>query len=89
VNVKALNIAFDPTALEAPAGQAFTLHFDNQDAGIPHNIQILDPAGASAFKGDIFNGAGAKDYNVPALQAGAYKFVCDVHPNMTGTLTVK
>jgi len=26
---------------------------------------------------------------VPALDAGTYKFVCDVHPNMTGTLTVK
>jgi len=24
---------------------------------------------------------------VNALQAGTYSFVCDVHPNMTGTLT--
>jgi len=26
---------------------------------------------------------------VPALPAGTYAFVCSVHPNMTGTLTVK
>jgi plastocyanin len=26
---------------------------------------------------------------VPALPAGTYSFVCSVHPNMTGTLTVK
>jgi plastocyanin len=26
---------------------------------------------------------------VPALPAGTYAFVCSVHPNMTGTLTVQ
>ena len=28
-------------------------------------------------------------YSVPALAAGTYTFICIVHPNMTGTLTVK
>ena len=28
-------------------------------------------------------------YTVPALPAGTYPFICTVHPNMTGTLTVK
>jgi plastocyanin len=28
-------------------------------------------------------------YDVPALPAGTYTFICIVHPNMTGTLTVK
>jgi len=27
-------------------------------------------------------------YNVPALKAGTYSFVCSVHPNMTGTLKI-
>jgi plastocyanin len=26
---------------------------------------------------------------VPPLQAGPYTFICTVHPNMTGTLTVQ
>ena len=26
---------------------------------------------------------------VPALTAGSYAFVCTIHPNMTGTLTVE
>jgi len=26
---------------------------------------------------------------VPALPAGTYTFACSVHPNMTGTLTVR
>ena len=41
------------------------------------------------FKGDIFNGPDKRTYSVPALPAGTYAFVCSVHPNMTGTLTVK
>jgi len=28
-------------------------------------------------------------YNVAALAAGAYTFWCEVHPNMTGTLTIQ
>ena len=40
------------------------------------------------FNGDIFPGVDSMDYAVPALAAGTYKFLCTVHPNMTGTLTV-
>jgi plastocyanin len=87
VDITASGIAFTTPNVTAPAGTAFTIHFDNQDAGTPHNVQIKDASGASVFKGEIFNGVAAKDYQVNALQAGTYSFVCDVHPNMTGTLT--
>jgi len=87
VDIKASGIAFTTPNVTAPAGKAFTIHFDNQDNGVPHNVQVKDASGASVFKGEIFNGVAAKDYQVPALQAGTYSFVCDVHPNMTGTLT--
>lgn len=89
VVITAVNLAFDSKAVETLAGQAFTINFDNQDAGIPHNVDIMDAAGASVFKGEIFPGVATKAYAVPALTAGAYKFICDVHPTMTGTLTVK
>jgi cytochrome c oxidase subunit 2 len=89
VQLTAQNIAFDPTALTAPAGKAWTLEFHNNDAGIPHNVEIKDPAGAVAFLGDIFPGVATRRYGVPALTAGAYTFHCTVHPNMTGTLTVQ
>ena len=88
VELSAKGVAFSTNALQAPAGAPFTLHFDNQDPSIPHNVEIKDASGGSKFKGDIFPGVAAKDYQVPALAAGTYTFVCDVHPNMTGTLTV-
>ena len=89
VRLAAQNVAFDTDALQAPAGQAFAIEFDNRDAGIPHNVAIHDPANQALFTGEIFNGPGARTYQVPALTAGAYTFVCTVHPNMTGTLTVE
>jgi plastocyanin len=89
VTITASGVAFDPTEVTAPAGAAFTLSFDNQDAGIPHDVQVKDASGAVVFKTDVFPGAAKRDYPVPALAAGAYPFVCSVHPNMTGTLTAQ
>ena len=74
----------------APAGKPFQIHFKNEDQGTPHNVAIHtgSPTGPEVFKGEIFPGPGERTYDVPALQAGTYGFVCSVHPNMTGTLTV-
>jgi plastocyanin len=89
LHIAAQNIEFDTNHLDAPAGQPFTLEFDNNDPGIPHNVEIKDASGASRFKGQIVTGPMKVSYQIPALEAGTYMFVCDVHPNMTGTLTVK
>jgi plastocyanin len=88
VKEAANQVAYVNKDLAAPAGAAFKLEFDNQDAGIPHNIAIKDASGADVFKGAIFNGVAVQTYDVPALAAGDYTFVCSVHPNMTGTLKV-
>lgn len=86
--VSALNIAYEQSELSAPAGTPFKIDFENKDSGIPHNVEIKDAGGVSVFKGEIFNGVDKRVYDVPALAAGSYTFVCTVHPNMTGTLTV-
>ena len=38
----ATGITFVETSIEAPADTAFTIEFDNQDAGVPHNVEIKD-----------------------------------------------
>jgi plastocyanin len=88
LHISAQNIQFDTDHLQAPAGQRFVLDFDNKDPGIPHNIEIKDSSGASVFRGQIITGPAEAMYQVPALAAGSYMFACDVHPTMTGILTV-
>jgi plastocyanin len=87
IDIAAQNIAFDQATLSAPADQPFQIRFANNDAGIPHNVEIKDASGAAVFVGEIFNGVETRVYDVPALAAGDYPFLCTVHPNMTGTLT--
>jgi cytochrome c oxidase subunit 2 len=90
INLAAHNIAFGTTSLTAPANTPFTIAFDNEDAGIPHNVQIKDASGASVFRGELVTGPTKVDYQIPALAPGTYTFICDVHPTtMTGTITVK
>ena len=88
IDIAALNIAFDKSELAAPADEPFQIVFANNDAGIPHNVEIKDAEGSTVFKGEIFPGVETRTYDVPALAAGAYTFICTVHPNMAGTLTV-
>jgi len=85
--VVAKDIAFQPTSLTIPAATATAITFDNQDAA-PHNMAIKDASGAQVFKGEIVTQTKVT-YNVDALPAGTYGFWCEVHPNMTGTLTVQ
>ncbi len=91
MTLTASGVAYDKQSLEVAAGTPFILTFNNNDGGIPHNVSIHkdSPTGAEVWKGDIFSGVATKAYQVPALAAGTYGFVCSVHPNMTGTLTAK
>jgi plastocyanin len=87
LELEAENIAFNTAALTAPADQRFQIDFKNNDPGIPHNVEVKDASGSSPLKGDIITGVAETVYDVPALAAGQYTFLCTVHPTMTGTLT--
>ena len=89
LNVVAKAVAFDKSALEAPADKPFAIDFDNQDAGIQHDIAIQDSAGALKFNGADLTGPKKELYAVPPLPAGTYKYICTFHANMTGQLTVQ
>ncbi|MDH5223441.1 MAG: cupredoxin domain-containing protein [Actinomycetota bacterium] len=87
LDIVAKGIAWDTTCLVGPAGEAFTVNVDNQDAGIPHNFDLLteeggDQIGATAVEPGIVQ----QTLDIDPLDVGEYHYVCDVHPNMTGTL---
>lgn len=88
VQIAALNIAWVNPEVNAPADAPFVIDFDNQDSGIPHNVVIKNSMNADVFTGEIVTGPVKTQYQVPALTAGDYVFVCAVHPNMTGNLHV-
>jgi plastocyanin len=91
VQVTARSVTFTASSLTAPASQSFTLVFNNDDPGVPHNVAIYTDSSASSslFVGEIFNGPAAKDYSVDPLPTGTYFFRCDVHPQMNGTLVAE
>jgi plastocyanin len=88
--VTASGLAFDTQTITLPANKPYTLTFDNEDSGVPHDIAIFPDASATnpLFTGDIVVGVKTVQYQIPPLKPGSYYFHCDVHPDMNGTVTV-
>jgi plastocyanin len=88
----AAGTGFAETELTAPAGQPFTIRFENQDAGIPHNLAVHreeDFSGPPIGATPVEPGPVTQTLEVPALEPGTYFFRCDVHPiTMTGRIEV-
>ncbi len=80
---------YDRGELLAPAGVPFDIAFDNQDAGVLHNLALAEEAGGDAFfEGPLITGPVLTTYTVDPLAVGQFAFFCTVHPTtMTGTLT--
>lgn len=88
VDINAADLAFDAKVIQAAAGEAFTASFTNNE-GVPHNFSVYTEEGGDAIaQGDIINEGETADVEVDALEAGEYYFVCDLHPQMNGTIVV-
>lgn len=89
VEITAADIAFDADTIEAPEGEAFTVTLVNNDS-VPHNFSVYtEEGGEEIVTGDIIEAGETVEVEVPALDAGEYSFVCDVHPaEMTGTIVI-
>lgn len=81
-------VSFETKTLIVPAGRAFDLVFHNNQAGVPHNVDIGDNAASVAnyLNGERITGPDTATYHVAAIQPGNYYFQCEVHPNMNGTV---
>ena len=84
---------FSTNKLAVPAEEAFTIEFDNEEAGVQHNVVIFDGKDAEAptlFTGEVVIGPKTTPYSVDALPEGNYFFHCEIHPTtMTGEVIAK
>ena len=89
VDISAADLAFDANVIQATAGEAFTVSFTNDD-GVPHNFSVYTEEGGDAIAtGNIINEGETDEVAIDALEAGEYYFVCDLHPEMNGTIVVE
>lgn len=90
IAMSAAGLQFSTDQIAGPADVANTISFDNQDAGVPHDIAIFNDAGFTdnVFTGDLVTGPASIEYSLPALPAGTYYFRCDVHTTMQGVYVV-
>ena len=85
--VTAENRTFDTSELVVPAESVFPLVLVNKD-GDPHNIAIRTKQGFDGeliFRHDPIT-ASTIVLQVGPIPAGTYYFICEVHPEMTGTV---
>jgi plastocyanin len=90
IDFSAANLKFSAPCMVANAGEAFTIHFTNDDTQ-PHNVAIYQDSSKAVeiTKGEIISTQGeSRDYAVGAQEAGEYYFDCSVHTDMNGTLYV-
>jgi plastocyanin len=80
VTVAMKNIQFAPKAVTVKVGQ--TVRWVNQDS-VAHNVTATSGA---TFRSPNFGGGGT--YEHKASGAGTIRYVCTIHPGMTGALTV-
>jgi hypothetical protein len=82
---------FDQGRIVIPADTPVTLTFQNDQAGVPHDVAIASDSGSDdwLFNGEEITGVATIDYQVPPLAAGEYTFHCTIHPPMVGTVLVR
>jgi plastocyanin len=90
VDLSADDLEFDASVIEAPAGEEFTITFTNLESQ-PHNVAVLtEEGGDEIVRGEVITGPDAETtVTVPALEPGEYYFLCDVHPEMNGSVVVE
>jgi plastocyanin len=90
VEVHAIDQAYAPNVLNAPANTGFTIHLYNDDTfDNEHDIRVMDASKSTIAKTpNTCLGPCELFLQVPALAPGTYTFFCITHDDMSGTLNV-
>lgn len=92
VAITGRDVRFVERAPSAPAGN-LTIVFNNEDAGIVHNIRVYNGPNTDApsiAASALVEGPITQTLPLGTLGSGAYFYRCDAHPQtMTGTLTLQ
>ena len=83
VAIVAEDLAWDVECAVVPADVPVTIEVDNRDDGVAHNLHLTDAPDGPAT--ELENGPVVQQLEVE-LPVGRYRFVCDIHPTMVGSL---
>ncbi|MDE0805636.1 MAG: cupredoxin domain-containing protein [Acidimicrobiales bacterium] len=81
--IVAEDVKWDIDRITVPVGERVVATIENRDGGIPHNLHIRSPGDPRT---ELENGVVTQTLNFTIAEPGEYGFVCDAHPNMTGTV---
>ena len=91
VQVVAAHTRWTPPDLTAPAGKVWHVKIDDQDPDQHHNFTVASGRTFEEWIYQVTNFVkGRYTFDIPALPAGTYLFICTLHPeSMTGKLTLE
>lgn len=76
---------FNEEDLTVPVGEPVTIIFQNNQGGVQHNVHVTEPVDLEPSP--LITGPDTVEHVVTFEEEGEYTFICDVHPNMEGTIT--
>ncbi|HET8784604.1 MAG TPA: ThuA domain-containing protein, partial [Candidatus Limnocylindrales bacterium] len=85
ISVTGQATTWSPSNVTVTTGDTVRWSFDG--ATLPHNVHGTSANWSPALQSPIDTGQDPVDYTFD--EPGVYTFVCDVHPGMTGTVTVE
>jgi plastocyanin len=90
ITVVATDNKFDKTALTVPVGKEVTVTFENKGSAI-HNwhLQGVKDKNGKDITTQLIAGGKTETVSFVIDKAGTYEYMCDVHPEMRGKLTVQ
>jgi plastocyanin len=91
VDLVANDTTWNVSSLSVPAGKIWHIRISSPSKTVAHNFVVSTGSAPTdrTFRSDFFTGT-TVTYDIPALPAGQYEFICLIHaPGMIGDLIVK